>query len=156
MTEWLSLSTKKMNNSVLRLFFFSSDFHCGIEICPCSRHACMRILSESKEVTTGRVHLSFSVHEERWAGSILPVQRSVNGHASHDPFQWVLLEGRSKFLPPWDQSASLHPALSLLDMHRPLYLDLSPGFSSSVSIHRFPYFLPTSPATSCSKHWGFC
>ena len=156
MTEWLSLSTKKMNNSILRLFFFLLISIVALKSVHVAGMPCMRILSESKEVTTGRVHLSFSAHEERWAGSILPVQRSVNGHASHDPFQWFLLEGRSKFLPPWDQSASLHPALSLLDVHRPLYLDLSPGFSSSVSIHRFPSFLPTSPARSCSKHWGFC
>ena len=47
----------------------------------------MRTLSESKEVTTGRADLSISVLDERWSGNIMPVQRSVNGHASHNPFQ---------------------------------------------------------------------
>ena len=47
---------------------------------------CLRTLSESTEVATGRADVSISVLDERWAGNIMPVQRSVNGHASHNPF----------------------------------------------------------------------
>ena len=143
-----------MNKSILRLFFFLLISIVALKSAHIAGICCMRTLSESKEVT-GRVDLSISVLEERLAGNIMPVRRSVNGHASHNPFQWALLEGRSKFLPPWT-SQLLCILLLLLDLQRPLCLDLSPGFSSSASIHRFPSLLLTPPVRSCSKYLGFC
>lgn len=54
----------------------------------------------------------------------------LDGRASLDPSRRPP-ESRFKFLPHWDQLASLSSALLFLDMEKSLYFSLFPGFSKA-------------------------